>query len=152
MCVFLNGEVRMPNLARIDVVTAFLESDGQILILRRSNQVKTMKEKWGAVSGYLENNDPLKQAVVEIYEETGLDSSKIQLIRSGDALEATDPENPEISYNVHPYLFHSASRRVRLSREHDRFEWISINDLRRYNTVPKLKEAYESVAGSSHTT
>lgn len=151
-CVFRNSEIRMPNLTRIDVVTAFLESDGQILILRRSNQVKTMKEKWGAVSGYLENNDPLKQAVVEIYEETGLDSSKIQLIRSSDALEAADPENPEISYNVHPYLFHSGSRKIRLSGEHDRFEWIHSNDLRRYDTVPKLKEAYESVATeASHT-
>jgi len=110
-----------------------------------------MKEKWGAVSGYLENNDPLKQAVVEIYEETGLDSSKIQLIRSDDALEAVDPENPQISYNVHPYLFHSRSRRIRLSREHDRFEWIHMSDLRRYDTVPKLKEAYERVATSPPT-
>jgi 8-oxo-dGTP diphosphatase len=150
--VFCNSEIIMPKPTRIDVVTAFLESEGQILILRRSNQVKTMKEKWGAVSGYLEYNDPLKQAAVEIYEETGLDDSRIQLIRSGDPLEAADPENPEIVYNVHPYLFHSGSRRIRLSREHDRFEWVHINDIRRYDTVPKLKEAYESVATeTSHT-
>lgn len=131
-------------------MTAFLEYNSQILILRRSNQVKTMKEKWGAVSGYLEKDDPLTQAITEIYEETGLDRSEIQLVRSGDSLLAIDPENPEISYNVHPYLFHSRSGKVRLSREHDRFEWINMNDLWKYNTVPKLKEAYESVAGSSH--
>lgn len=145
-------DIRMPNLTGIDVVTAFLESDGQILILRRSNSVKTMKEKWGAVSGYLENNDPLRQAIIEIYEETGLDSSKIQLVRSGDLLLAIDPENPGTSYNIHPYLFQSKSRNVTLSREHDRFKWITMNELWKYDSVPKLKEAYESVAGSLHAT
>jgi 8-oxo-dGTP diphosphatase len=142
----------MLNLTGIDVVTAFLEFDGQILILRRSNTVKTMKEKWGAVSGYLENNDPLTQAIIEINEETGLDSSKIQLVRSGDVLLAIDPENPDTSYNIHPYLFRSKSGKVILSREHDRFKWITMKELWRYDTVPKLKEAYESVAGSSDAT
>jgi len=148
----LNLDRRMPKLSGIDVVTAFLEFDGQILILRRSNSVKTMKEKWGAVSGYIENNDPLRQAIIEIYEETGLDSSKIKLVRSGDVLAAIDPENPDTSYNVHPYLFQSISRKVILSREHDRFKWITMKELWRYNTVPKLKEAYESVAGSLNAT
>lgn len=146
--VSLNVDIRMPNLPGIDVVTAFLEFDSQILILRRSNSVKTMKEKWGAVSGYLENNDPLRQAIKEINEETGLDSSKIRLVRSGDVLVAIDPENPDTSYNIHPFLFQSKSRRVILSREHDRFKWITMKELWRYDTVPKLKEAYESVAES----
>jgi 8-oxo-dGTP diphosphatase len=145
-------DIRMPNLTGIDVVTAFLEFDGQILILRRNNSVKTMKEKWGAVSGYLENNDPLRQAIIEINEETGLDNSKIQLVRSGDVLLAIDPDNPNTSYNIHPYLFQSKSRKVILSREHDRFKWITMNELWRYDTVPKLKEAYESVAGSLQAT
>lgn len=148
--VSLNGDIRMLNLPGIDVVTAFLEYDSQILILRRSNSVKTMKEKWGAVSGYLENNDPLRQAIKEINEETGLDSSKIRLVRSGDVLVAIDPENPDTSYNIHPFLFQSKSRRVILSREHDRFKWITMKELWRYDTVPKLKEAYESVAESLH--
>jgi 8-oxo-dGTP diphosphatase len=144
-------DIILPTPPKIDVVTAFLEFDGQILILRRSNSVKTMKEKWGAVSGYLENNDPLTQAIVEINEETGLDRSQILLVRSGDVLLAIDHENSNTVYNVYPYLFRSKSRNVRLSREHDRFEWISMHELWRYDTVPKLKEAYERVAGSLHT-
>ena len=140
----------MPNLTGINVITAFLIFDHQILILRRSSNVKTMKEKWGAVSGYLENNDPLRQAIIEIYEETGLDSSKIELVRSGNVLVAIDPENVGTAYNIHPFLFHSKSKKVILSREHDQFRWVTMNELRRYDTVPKLKEAYESVAGSLH--
>ena len=142
----------MPKDTSINVVTAFLKFDSEILILRRSKKVKTMKEKWGAVSGYLENNEPLTQAIMEIYEETGLNSNEVQLLSSGDVLSALDPENSEISYNVHPYLFRSKSRKVRLSREHDQFEWIPVNELWRYDTVPKLKEAYESVAGPLEAT
>jgi 8-oxo-dGTP diphosphatase len=148
--VSMKVEIRMPKFTVIDVVTAFLEFDGLVLILRRSTSVRTMKEKWGAVSGYLEKNDPLTQAIIEINEETGLDSSKIQLVRSGNVLLAIDPENPNTSYNIHPYLFQSKSGKIILSREHDRFKWITMKDLWRYNTVPKLKEAYESVAGSLH--
>jgi 8-oxo-dGTP pyrophosphatase MutT (NUDIX family) len=140
----------MPNLTGVNVITAFLIFDHQILILRRSSNVKTMKEKWGAVSGYLENNDPLRQAIIEIYEETGLDSSKIELVRSGNVLVAIDPEDASTAYNIHPFLFHSKSKKVILSREHDQFRWVTMNELRRYDTVPKLKEAYESVAGSLH--
>ncbi len=148
----LNLDIRMSNPAGIDVVTAFLEFDGKILILRRSKRVKTMKEKWGAVSGYIENRDPLSQAIIEVYEETGLDSSAIKLVRSGDVLVVIDPENPDTSYNVHPFLFQSKSGKVILSREHDQFRWISMNELWKFDTVPKLKEAYESVTGSLYST
>jgi 8-oxo-dGTP pyrophosphatase MutT (NUDIX family) len=147
----LNLDIRMSNPAGIDVVTAFLEFDGQILILRRSKRVKTMKEKWGAVSGYIENRDPLSQAIIEVYEETGLDSSTIKLMRSGDLLAVIDPENPDISYNVHPFLFQSKSGKVILSREHDQFKWITMKELWKYNTVPKLKEAYENVTDLLHS-
>jgi 8-oxo-dGTP pyrophosphatase MutT (NUDIX family) len=148
----LKLDIRMSNSAGIDVVTAFLEFDGKILILKRSRSVKTMKEKWGAVSGYLENRDPLSQAIKEVYEETGLDSSTIKLVRSGDVLAIIDPENPDISFNVHPFLFQSKSGKVILSREHDQFRWISMKELWKYDTVPKLKEAYESVTGSLYST
>ena len=102
------------------------------------------------MSGYLENNEPLRQAVIEIKEETGLENDDVQMVRSGDALLAIDPETPNISYKIHPYLFQSKSKKIRLSREHDQYEWIAIGELWRYDTVPKLKEAYESVAGSLH--
>jgi 8-oxo-dGTP diphosphatase len=148
----LNLDIRMSNPAGIDVVTAFLEFDGKILILKRSKSVKTMKEKWGAVSGYLENKDPLSQAIIEVYEETGLDSSTIKLVRSGDVLAVIDPGNPDISFNVHPFLFQSKSGKVILSREHDQFRWVSMKELWKYDTVPKLKEAYESVTGSLYST
>lgn len=137
------GKMESPK--RINVVTAFLENDDRILILRRSSRVKTMKGKWGAVSGYLEANDPSEQAVIEITEETGLSNDDIQLVRAGEVIQATDPDNPDSVYAVHPYLFHTKSRKIRLSSEHDLCRWVAIEDLWRYDAVPKLMEAWESV-------
>jgi 8-oxo-dGTP diphosphatase len=38
---------------RVNVITVFLEHDKKILILKRSRKVKTMKTKWGGISGYV---------------------------------------------------------------------------------------------------
>ena len=55
------------------VVTCFLEHDGQIMILRRSERVGTYRGKWAGVSGYIEEGStPSQQAWIEIKEEAGL--------------------------------------------------------------------------------
>jgi 8-oxo-dGTP pyrophosphatase MutT (NUDIX family) len=136
---------------RVDVVTAFLENDNRILILRRSTKVRTMKGKWGAVSGYLEDLDPLAQAIVEIKEETGLSNDDIQFIRSGHVIEARDPDSSNIVYIVHPHLFHSKSREIVLSSEHDRYTWAALNELSSYETVPNLLEACKRVVVANNT-
>jgi len=62
------------------VVTCFLESDGKILLLRRSRQVGSYQGKWAGVSGYVES-PPDKQAMIEIGEETGLEAGDILLLK-----------------------------------------------------------------------
>ena len=46
-----------------NIVTSFLKNKEQILILKRSQNVKSMKGLWGGVSGVIENNEnPLQRA------------------------------------------------------------------------------------------
>ena len=66
---------------RIKVVTIFLIHEGKILLLKRSTNVRTMKGMWAGISGYLENEDPLIQALKEIREESGLSESQVDLDR-----------------------------------------------------------------------
>ena len=48
------------------IVTSFVISQEKILILKRSNHVKSMKGLWGAVSGIIEGNEePLHRAKIE---------------------------------------------------------------------------------------
>lgn len=65
------------------MVTCFLESDGQILILRRSQQVGGYRGRWAGVSGYIETTAD-EQAMVEIEEETSLDREDLKLIKGAN--------------------------------------------------------------------
>ena len=52
------------------IVTTFLKNQNKILILKRSQKVKTMKGLWSGISGIIENNEkPIKRAEIEIFEE-----------------------------------------------------------------------------------
>ena len=85
------------------VVTCFLESNGEILILRRSEYVGSYQGRWAGVSGYIETTAD-EQALVEIKEETGLSGKDLKLIKEGKPLPIKD-EGLGIKWVVHPYLF-----------------------------------------------
>ena len=130
---------------KIDVVTVFLEHDKKILLLKRSQKARTMKGLWAGISGYIENNDALTQALKEIKEETGLSNEKLSLIHVGQPLEVVESCNPDIIWIVHPYLFYSNTRLIRIEWEHDEVRWINPDEIQSYNTVPELKETLESL-------
>jgi len=126
------------------VVTSFLESDGQILILRRSEQVGSYRGRWAGVSGYIETNAD-EQALVEIEEETSLGGQDLKLIKRGKPLHIKD-EKLGIKWVVHPYLFHIADRgKIKIDWEHKEMKWIEPKDIGNYQTVPMLKETLERV-------
>ena len=126
------------------VVTCFLESGGEILLLRRSEHVGTYRGRWAWVSGYLETA-PDEQALVEIAEETGLSPADVKLVRKGEPL-LVDDEKLGTRWLVHPYLFHIGDRgKVRIDWEHKECRWVSPADLDNYDTVPGLKEVWGRV-------
>jgi 8-oxo-dGTP pyrophosphatase MutT (NUDIX family) len=129
------------NQNKIEVVTVFLKHEGRILILKRSQKVRTMKGKWAGISGYLEGNDPYMQALKEIEEETGLRQNEIKLAQIGVPLEAIESNQPSVIWVVRAYLFISNTPLVRIDWEHDEYRWILPEDLENYETVPMLKEA-----------
>jgi 8-oxo-dGTP pyrophosphatase MutT (NUDIX family) len=130
---------------RTHVVTVFLEYDRKILLLRRSLKVRTMQSLWGGISGYVEDKDPLSQAIKEVQEETGLSNEMVKLLCVGKPLEAVGSGKPDVIWIVHPFLFHSSTNLIRIDWEHDELRWINPIDIQSYETVPKLKEALENV-------
>jgi len=126
------------------VVTCFLESDGEILILRRSRQVGTYQGRWAGVSGYIEATAD-EQALVEIEEETGLSQEDLKLIKRGEPLSIED-EKLGVKWVVHPYLFRIKDRgKIKIDWEHKEARWIKPEAIGNYQTVPKLKETLARV-------
>ena len=128
------------------VVTSFLEHEGKILVLRRSQKVGTYRGRWAGVSGYIEEGvDPLEQALREIEEETGLSRGDVELVRRGEPLEIADEELGR-RWIVHPFRFWVRDpRKIKIDWEHVELRWISPEELRNLETVPALPETWERV-------
>ncbi len=125
-----------------NVVTCFLLSQGEILLLRRSEKVGTYRGMWAGVSGYIEG-DPDEQAYKEISEEVGLKPREVQLVRKGESLRIPDDTLRRL-WIVHPYLFRVTDRdKLRLDWEHVEWKWISPAEVDNFETVPKLKETLQ---------
>jgi len=136
--------VRLVNLKERKVVTCFLESDGEVLILRRSQQVGSYQGRWAGVSGYIDKTAD-EQALTEIEEETSLSSAELKLIKRGRPLTIKD-EKLGIKWVVHPYLFHIKDRgKIKIDWEHKEARWIKPKDIDSYQTVPMLRETLARV-------
>ncbi len=129
------------------VVTCFLERDGKIMILRRSERVGTYRGKWAGVSGYIEpGSTPQQQAWTEIREEAGLDRDDVELVQEGETLEVVDSELSR-KWIVHPFRFEVLEPgKIRIDWEHTEAKWIAPEDIGRHHTVPRLLEAWQRVS------
>ncbi|MEE9116406.1 MAG: NUDIX domain-containing protein [Thermoplasmata archaeon] len=129
------------DLEETHVVTSFIENEGGILILKRSELVGAYQGLWAGVSGYLEENEtPLERAVKEIEEEIGLENP--ELVVEGEPVMSRDDTRIWV---IHPYMFHSDSREVTLDWEHTDQRWISPSSIDEFDTVPRLSRTLESV-------
>ena len=128
-----------------DVVTVFLTHRSKILVLKRSREVGTYKGHWAGVSGYLESEDPLKQAYSEMAEEVGLSEQDVTLVKAGKPLEIVD-DAQDRAWRVHPFLFsvHEPDK-IRLDWENIEMRWILPEEIDQLKTVPALKETLERV-------
>jgi len=129
------------------VVTCFLERDGKIMILRRSERVGTYRGKWAGVSGYIEpGSTPQQQAWTEIREEAGLDRDDVELVQEGETLEVVDSELSR-KWIVHPFRFRVLNpEKIRIDWEHTEARWTAPEDIGRHHTVPRLLEAWQRVS------
>ena len=123
------------------IVTSFIKNNDKLLILKRSEKVKTMKGLWAGISGIIENNEiPLQRAKIEIFEEVGITEEKIKLIKSAKEIRINAPQYKNHEWEVFPFLFESEKPDVSLNWENSEFRWIEVQELKNYNTVPSLEK------------
>ncbi|MEW6070152.1 MAG: NUDIX domain-containing protein [Candidatus Thermoplasmatota archaeon] len=125
----------------IHVVSCFIIKNDKVLILKRSDKVRSFKGKWATVSGYIEKESADVTAVKEIKEEIGLGKEELEFIRKGDLIYVNE------DWVVHPYLFRAKTDKIKIDWEHVEYRWIKFEEIKNYDTVPRLKEALESALG-----
>lgn len=133
------------------VVTCFLvrhdRGPTEVLLVRRSERVRTYLGRWAGISGYVEaDTSPLEQAYIELTEETGLPRARYRLVRQGTPIPVPDTEHG-LNWMVHPYLFETDDPNgIRLDWEAAESRWVNPADLLTLPTVPALAAAYQQVA------
>ena len=123
------------------IVTSFIKDNDKLLILKRSDQVKSMKGLWAGISGIIENDEePLERAKIEIFEEVGITEDKITLIKTTEEMRVNSPQYTNHEWEIFPFLFESKNPTVKLNWENSDFKWIDVDELENYETVPSLQK------------
>tara|TARA_B110000438_G_C15538800_1_gene531817 strand:- start:159 stop:563 length:405 start_codon:yes stop_codon:yes gene_type:complete len=123
------------------IITAFIKNNNKILILKRSNKVRTMKGLWSGVSGIIENNEkPVDRARIEIFEEIGMGKGEVNLVKKMEKMKISSPQYKNHQWEVFSFLFETEKSGVKLNWENSEFKWIKIDELKNYETVPSLNK------------
>ena len=122
------------------IVTSFITNDQKILLLKRSNQVKTMKCLWAGISGIIEKGDktPLSRAKIEIFEEVGIKEEELKLLKAVQQLSIVSAQYKNHEWNIFPFLFSTKNMEIKLNWENSEFKWIKPTEIVNYKTVPDL--------------
>ena len=123
------------------IVTSFLKKSDQILILKRSEKVRSMKGLWSGVSGMIENNEnPLDRAKIEIFEEIGMKEDEIKLVKKSEKMKISSSQYKNHQWEIFPFLFETKKETIQLNWENSDFKWILPIELKNYETVPSLEK------------
>ena len=127
------------------IVTSFLLNADKFLILKRSQNVKSMKGLWAGISGIIEGiEEPLQRAKIEIFEETGLVEDCLGLLKTAPQMQISS-QYANHQWSVFPFLFSVKDPVIKLNWENSEFKWIHPNEISKYQTVPSLDKVLTSL-------
>ena len=126
------------------VVTCLLiNNEDKLLILKRSNQVRTYNGMWGGVAGYVEKNEkPIETAYKELREEVALGKKDVELINEFDVEKFSDVyKGVRYDWAIFPFLFRTRKKsKLHIDWEHTDYRWISPLKIEKMNTVPHFRD------------
>lgn len=143
---FDDGRIDYSDSDTAPVLTIFVEYEGRILLLKRSDEVRTYKRRWNTVAGYLDEVKPPREKVLEeLEEEVSITKEDISSIRFGEPLRFTDEEIDK-TWISHPVLVTlEEGVEITIDWEHTEHRWINPEEMDCYDTVPKLEEGLKRI-------
>ena len=128
------------------IVTSFIKNNDKLLILKRSDKVKSMKGLWAGISGIIENNEePLKRAKIEIFEELGITENQIKFLKSASEMTVHSPQYDNHEWKIFPFLFEAKNPTIKLNWENSQYLWITLDEIKNYETVPSINKVLLSL-------
>jgi len=121
-------------------MTAIFNSDGKMLIAKRSPNKKIAPNRWNLIGGRIEPNEkPEYAAIREVFEETQIKLSPDDLSLFAENIQHWDRKHKFFCYT---YIAHS-NNTPQLNQEHSEFKFVSLNEALDANIVGYTKEEIE---------
>jgi ADP-ribose pyrophosphatase YjhB (NUDIX family) len=125
------------------VAKAVVANGTEVLLIRRSNTDTRRPLQWDIPGGAVEETENYADAVArEINEETGLDIP-------ADSLDIIYAKTEGRDGRIIIFLFYAGeadSRDVKLSFEHDKFQWVEIDKTLSLIEYPLHRELFEFIS------
>jgi 8-oxo-dGTP pyrophosphatase MutT (NUDIX family) len=143
---FPDGRIDYSHSDTALVITCFVRFQDQILLLRRSDKVRTYQGKWSTVAGYIDQPKPLAElALQELREELAISAVDIQSIKVAEPFDFHDPEVNK-TWRVHPVLAELKRKpEIKTDWEHTDYHWIRPREINHFDIVPRLEESLKRV-------
>jgi 8-oxo-dGTP pyrophosphatase MutT (NUDIX family) len=136
---FPDGRINYSKSKECLVLTVFIAYKEKILLLKRSRNVGTYKNKWNTVTGYIDEKKPIIDKIIEELEEEI--SINKENILSYNIFESFEFEDKKINkkWIIYPSIIELKEKpKIKLDWEHSEYKWIHPRDLLKYDTVPNL--------------
>lgn len=128
------------------IVAVLLTHGGRVCLLRRSPRVGSDRGRWHCVTGHLpEQVQPASQALLEVFEETGLTRLDLIAIVRGPVLRLPDQRGGD--WIVHPYRCEVTRTDIRLNWENDGVRWVDPGKLGGLGIVEWLPDVARALGG-----
>lgn len=90
---FPDGRIDYSHLDKAPVLTCIVKFQDKIILLKRSDRVRTYQGKWNTVAGYLDELKPIREKALEVVkEELGITQKDILQVKLGSPYEFSDPD------------------------------------------------------------
>ena len=142
---FEDGRIDYTHAHTCLVMTVFLEHNGYFLLMKRSDKVGSYTGKWNAIAGYIDEEKPLKQKVLEeVEEETKIKEEAISIISPGKVYQANDSKLGK-TWIVHPvHVLLKERPNIVLDWEHTDYKWVTPKEFEKLDTVPHFGKSFEN--------
>ncbi|MBP7807270.1 NUDIX hydrolase [Candidatus Saccharibacteria bacterium] len=124
---------------RVHVAKVVVTHNGNVLLLKRSDQDAISPGEWDLPGGKVEDGeDIITSAIRETYEETGLQTKNLTKIHAH-----LEPNGVTV---LDMFLTTTDSSSVLLSDEHSEYTWLSTDKLDNFPLPDKYKQAIEKIS------
>jgi 8-oxo-dGTP pyrophosphatase MutT (NUDIX family) len=141
-----NTQVDFTNIRYAPVMNIVVQNtEGDILIVQRSNDVGFYPGSWNGIGGFLDDDQDFEEKVTaELHEETGITNDQIRSVELGPIFHDDAPEYNK-TWIIHPVRVRITGDIGDTDWEADQAQWIAPDEIGQYQVIPSFLTVLEKL-------